>query len=311
MNSARDKAVRTPAGFNPPRHPPGGADHTAKAMNFWKKNRGLLTRRTFWKVAPLLVANRLQTHFRPPQLRGDPDVVFVSVHHKSMTTYFHAVLKCLAFMTNSSFELVHTRPKPVVARFVLFTHSRLHLDAALSYRGVHVMRDPRDMIVSGYHYHKWAAERWLHRLDENGESYQEKLNRVCKSEGLFLEIDHFIFMNRKVLEEWDLEDENILEVKYEDLMAPGREALYGAIFQHLGFEGRELATALSLMRAFEASSRSGSRSGKVTERSHLRSGRTRQWEDELGAEHLHYIERELGHVIRKFDYPNRLGTVPL
>ena len=170
------------------------------------------------------------------------------------------------------------------------------------YRGVHVMRDPRDMIVSGYHYHKWAHEAWLHRLDDHGESYQDKLNRLDKPAGLFQEIDHFIFTYRDALAAWDLDDPAMLEVSYEALMGEERDGRYEAIYRHLGFEGEELALATDLMRLFEAKSRTGNKSGRIAEGSHLRSGRSRQWEAELEPAHLAYIEQELGPVLRKFGY---------
>jgi hypothetical protein len=170
------------------------------------------------------------------------------------------------------------------------------------YRGVHVMRDPRDMIVSGYHYHKWTHEPWVHRLDDHGESYQEKLRRLDKTAGLYLEIDHFIFFYRATLEAWDLSDPDMLEVSYEALMGPERRAKYAEIFRHLGFEGPELALAVDLMRLFEAESRSGRAGGEIAPNAHLRSGRSRQWEAELEPGHLAYIEAELGPVLAKFGY---------
>ena len=164
------------------------------------------------------------------------------------------------------------------------------------------MRDPRDMIVSGYHYHKWAHEAWLHRRDENGESYQQKLRQLDKKDGIFMEIDHFIHMYRALLDRWRLEDENMLEIKYEELMSPQRDTMYREAFKHLGFENTELGLAVDLMRLFEAANRRGKMVGPVTERSHLRSGQSRQWEAELEPAHLAYIEQELGAVLRKFSY---------
>lgn len=39
-------------------------------------------------------------------------------------------------------------------QIVLSNHGQFDLDAVRPDRGMHVMRDPRDMIVSGHHYHK-------------------------------------------------------------------------------------------------------------------------------------------------------------
>jgi hypothetical protein len=171
-----------------------------------------------------------------------------------------------------------------------------------AYRGVHIMRDPRDMIVSGYHYHKWTHEEWVHLLDDAGQSYQEKLNQADKRDGLFLEIRHFISYYRQTLEDWDISDPSMLEVSYESLMGPERRAKYSDIFSHLGMEGSALDLAVDLMRLFEASSRSGKSTNAVSQKSHVRSGKAGQWETELEAVHLEYIDQELGGILKKFGY---------
>jgi len=123
---------------------------------------------------------------------------------------------------------------------------------------------------------------------------------------LFMEIEHFIFIYRKALEGWNLDDPDMLEVSYEALMGPQKREIYARIFTHLGFFGRGLALAGDLMTLFEAESRSGARTGAAGGQSHsgshIRSGRSGQWQDELEADHLAYIEQELGPVLRKFGY---------
>jgi hypothetical protein len=294
--------IVTAAGANAPREPPPGSRPAAQALYFWKKNRGLVSKPDMWRLLPRMLALRAGRSFGPANILSRPGVSFVAIHHKAMTTYFHAVLRSLAFALNLPFEATHFQRRRPDARLLLFTQSKMDLDSLGPYRGVHVMRDPRDMIVSGYHYHKWAHEAWLHRLDDHGESYQEKLNRLDKTSGLFQEIDHFIFSYRQLLEDWDLDDPDMLEISYEDLMGPEREVRYREIFRHLGFEAAEFQLGVDLMRLFEASSRSGNKSGKIAEGSHLRSGRSRQWEAELEPAHLAYIDRELGHVLAKFGY---------
>ncbi len=295
--------IMTPAGFNPPARPPRQVSPREKAVTFWKKNRALTRNPAFWRLIPRILAFRARTVFRPSPLRNRPEVLFVATHHKAMTTYFHAVLRGLAFALGLPFERVGDADMPSrETKLFLSMQGKQDLGALGPYRGAHVMRDPRDMIVSGYHYHKWTHEAWVHRLDDNGESYQDKLNRLDKHAGLFLEIDHFIFFYRAALETWDMENQAMFEVSYEALMGPDRRRLYRDIFAHLGFEGAELALAEDLMRLFEAESRTGKASGAVDPRSHVRSGKSRQWETELDLEHLAYIEQELGPVLRKFGY---------
>lgn len=289
----------TPAGFGPKVQRSTLRRLREELPGFVKKNRGLLVQPEFWSLMGRLAATRATDPVR--QKAGDP-VLFVATHHKVMTTYFNAVLRLLGMGLGLPYQNVNTEHPASGARLVLSMHGKLDLPRLAPYRGVHVMRDPRDMIVSGYHYHKWTHEEWVHRPDENGLSYQEKLNRANKRSGLFMEIDHFIFFYRDTLERWNLDDPDILEVSYDALMGPDRDAEYARIFSHLGLSGRHHALAVDLMRLFEAGSRTGRKNGTVAQKSHLRSGKSGQWQAELEPDHLAYIERELGPVLRKFGY---------
>lgn len=264
---------------------------------FARKNRGLAVNPAFWAMGPRLVAARARARPAP-----DAPLAFVATHHKVMTTYFNAVLQPLAFGLNRRFQRVNTEQPSPGAQIVLSMHGKLDLAGLGRYRGVHIMRDPRDMIVSGYHYHKWTLEEWVHRPDANGRSYQQKLAEADPHDGLFLEIDHFIYFYRQTLADWDIANPDVIEIAYEDLMGPERDTLYARIFSHLGLDGRDLALACDLMRLFAAQSRTGRKPGAVAGKSHLRSGKAGQWKQELCADHLAYIERELGPILRKFGY---------
>tara|TARA_B100001059_G_scaffold234232_1_gene276250 strand:+ start:17535 stop:18224 length:690 start_codon:yes stop_codon:yes gene_type:complete len=120
----------------------------------------------------------------------------------------------------------------------------IDLEAIGSYRVTRFIRDPRDMIVSGYHYHKQAREPWCSVTDPTekdwitvnapipdgilpGESYSDMLQRVSLEEGLHAEMQfrrrHFESMMK-----WPTDDPDILVFKYEDIM--GHEAeVFGKI----------------------------------------------------------------------------------
>lgn len=296
------KDIRTAAGFGEPARV-GRLKKARRAVaNFAAKNRGLAASPGFWRILPRLLLGRI---LPTPLKRGGP-ILFVATHHKVMTTYFHAVLRLLAFGLRIGFDKVNIEAPAKGTRLFLSMQGKIDLAALGRYRGVHLMRDPRDMIVSSYHYHKWTHEAWAHRPDKNGLSYQQKLNKADKRKGLFMEIEHFVFVYRQALEGWNMADPDMLEVSYEALMGPQKCEIYARIFTHLGFSGRGLALATDLMTLFEAESRSGARTGAAGAKSHIgshiRSGRSGQWQDELEPDHIAYIEQELGPVLRKFGY---------
>lgn len=292
------REIKTEAGFGPPVNYSRVRHVRNRAAVFLKKNRGLVSNRDFWAILPSLLSGRISG------LEGFPTDgrrLFVGTHHKSMTTYFSAVLRLLAFGAGKRFSEINFEDPPSRAEIMLSNHSAFDVTAFGPCKGAHVMRDPRDMIVSGYHYHKWTHEAWVHRTDSDGRSYQDKLNSVDKTTGLFMEIDHFIFLYRDLLEKWDTENPDVIEVPYEALMSEDRDDLYHKIFAHMGLTGDALALAIDLMRLFEAKSRTG-KSGDNQKFAHIRSGASQQWRKELEPAHIAYVDRELGTVLEKFGY---------
>lgn len=295
--SSGQTEITTEAGLGPPLERSFFEKAQIKLRNSYGRNVGTLKNPAFWSLTPKLATGWLN---RSRKATEGP-VMFVGTHHKAMTTYFVDVMRLHSMALGIPYDVVNAEAANKNARMFVSGQSKMDLESLRPYRGVHVMRDPRDMIVSGYHYHKWTTEAWVHRPDENGRTYQEKLLAADADEGLYMEINHFIFSYRELLENWDLEDPDMLEVSYKDLMGEEREGIYHQIFTHLGFEGSEHALGVKLMRMFEAKKRAGNTKGSKKP-AHVRSGKSQQWKGLLTPEHLAYLDRELGSVLRKFGY---------
>ncbi|SIN78775.1 hypothetical protein [Vannielia litorea] len=154
---------------------------------------------------------------------------------------------------------------------------------------VHIIRDPRDILLSGCVYHHFAGqqgEKWLHlpRTDLGGKSYQEHLKALEGDEAkLLFEMEG---KHRETVEEmrnWPWGDARIFELRYEDLMQDRDCALFGQALAHLGLEGEELETGKRLF--WEQSLFGGM--AKMDDRprhlmGHVSSeGALRRWETEL------------------------------
>jgi hypothetical protein len=131
---------------------------------------------------------------------------------------------------------VRERAEQAGADFVsCMTADRQQVDALGATRAFHVIRDPRDIIVSGYFSHRNArpadhpgADAWgLPHIAE----HRERLLSVSKEEGLVLEMD---FAHRELVDlaEWDYERPEILELRLEELSAKPYDG-FVRIFQHL------------------------------------------------------------------------------
>ncbi len=97
------------------------------------------------------------------------------------------------------------------------------------FRGFHVIRDPRDIVVSAYYSHLYS-----HPVDNSDHLKKEReiLQKMSKDEGLIQEME----FNRRVfddMESWNYNQDHVMEIKLEEL---SRDS-YGTfvdIFRFLG-----------------------------------------------------------------------------
>ena len=159
----------------------------------------------------------------------------------------------------------------------------------------HFIRDPRDLMVSGYHYHKWTGEAWCndesisydhishHHLFKKyiggaelwplGVSYQEFINKVTKKQGLILELiwrkSHF-----ETMQSWDYSSSNVLLLKYEDVI-DHEEEFFEILFNHYNFPKEWLSDFLKIV------SKHSRKNARLSEKSHTRNGSAKQWASEF------------------------------
>ena len=124
----------------------------------------------------------------------------------------------------------------------------LDLAKLADYRISRFIRDPRDLVVSGYFYHQRAldpfstivsptAEQWrnagaIPRALRHGESYVQLLQRLDQEEGLIAEME-FRAPHFRAMGEWPADDPRIRLWKYEDVLGHEVEVMdaIGAHFE--------------------------------------------------------------------------------
>jgi hypothetical protein len=152
-------------------------------------------------------------------------------------------------------------------------------------RGVHIVRDPRDVLISATFYHLKADERWLDQPMPylRGMTYREKLH----SFGTIREA--FIFELRNQTQKAIRAMASfprlptVATVTYESLMTGDVLAAFAAMFASLGFRGPARGVALECARQESIVLNPTRRRS-----SHVRSGELHQWR--------HAFDRELGEL---------------
>lgn len=153
------------------------------------------------------------------------------------------------------------------------------------------IRDPRDLVVSGYFYHRKGVERWISevqtdppawrvRLQMAGlllptESFAGALQRLDQEDGLIAEMllrhPTFRAMNR-----WPVDDPRIRVWKYEEILGNEAETM-DAVAEHYGWIDGEELERRTLLRERAEFWRAGD--GRLSWDQHVRNPQSGQWRD--------------------------------
>jgi hypothetical protein len=178
------------------------------------------------------------------------------------------------------------------------------------FRITRFIRDPRDLIVSGYFYHKQGAEAWSNIInpDEtdwkvvNGciprnmgkeHSFSSYLQSLRKEEGLMAEIDfrkkHLLSMKK-----WPKADPRIKLFKYEDLI--GNEIdIFEEMFSFYGFSLSEKKLGLIFVDRNSAKN-------KIGKTPHIRNPKAGQWKEHFTPRVQEYFEQNHGGLVEYYGY---------
>jgi len=216
------------------------------------------------------------TPFRDP---SSAHLIVHACHHKTGTHWIQRILQQVAGRWDLRF-VTGREIAPGKTPDILFDpHTALDITALPPFRGSHMIRDPRDIVVSGYFYHLWTHESWAHipRPRWGGKTFQKHLLSLDREEGFMAEIDR-LQPQFETMGRWNYDDSRIFELRYETLMADG-EPIFRKLFEHYGFHPDAIEKSVEFVRESSFESRAGRSVGKVREGDVLRSGRSGQWRE--------------------------------
>ncbi len=162
-----------------------------------------------------------------------------------------------------------------------------------------MIRDPRDVILSGMRYHCWSHEAHLHQPDPlyDGLTYQQKLKSLdADDDRLLFEMNH---IGRETIEAMlGFEDGGVFRTcKYEDLVTDVEMIRWHELLAWLGFQGRELLVGLEAVYQHSLFGDGGANRSR-----HVQSGQTRQWQQQMSSRILDDFQARFPDALARLGY---------
>lgn len=225
-------------------------------------------------------------------------------HHKMGTKWFTSVLYAIADYYGLSFQWIDNDVEELNPDkdIIVLNHSDTIAQDMSPCTGSHLIRDLRDVVVSGYHYHLWTKEAWAHVPSDQyaGLGFQEYLSQLSEEEGLLAEIERFArYAEERDMRRWDYDHPRFAELKYEDVFGNEADA-FVSLFDHYGFTPEAIETCLEIASRFSFDKQA--KKDKERQTSHLRSGRAGQWKDTFADVHKVRFKDALGDLLIQAGY---------
>jgi hypothetical protein len=227
-------------------------------------------------------------------------LILVGTHHKTGTKWMLRLFEDFCAALGEGFHGGPQDRMPAATRVFFQDHSRFDF-AALGrpYRGLHLVRDPRDVLISGARYHARASESWLHerRLRFWGSTYQEAIRRRRSlRDAVLFEMDHAGAHTIREMLAWDRTRPEFFEARYEDLVEDGDLSLFRRLLLFLGYDEDVLPTLEDIIRERSLFG------GRVSDPAHVSDGRPRQWREVFDERLRRQFHQRFGDALERLGY---------
>jgi len=255
---------------------------------------------------------------------------FFFSYHKSGTDLCGGIARRLAerfgWSRGAHLGLV-TQIDPTM-RVIAFAHSLIGFDLSCHpHRGVRIIRDPRDIWLSGYLYHRRCTEPWCvhenfdlwppirfpnvpysqqHRAEDwkrayirglGGMSYQRNLLTLDQDEGLRFELRRYAAWTIEAMVAWQ-PDPHTIDIKIEDLVADF-DGVLSRILRHFGLSEPDIATALAVCAPEDIGRMSDA---QLAQNPHIYARKISKWRDMLTPAQCKSFEALHDRAIKRLGY---------
>lgn len=226
-----------------------------------------------------------------PDQSGSPRILCVGTHHKTGTIWMRKLWKSVAadqgipfFQINRNATVANLpQTGPVICVNWSSEFPKALWDDRKS-RFLHVIRDPRDILLSGMRYHRTAPlgnEKFLRikRTDLGGRNYQDHLNALPNDLSRLL----FEMLNKhdttiKEMMSWPYGHPHCADFKYEELIEDHDCSLFRSALESFNLEGLDIDRTIKKYwdnSLFGGLATPDTRPTKVAR--HIKSGQPKQW----------------------------------
>jgi|SRR6516165_2151414 hypothetical protein len=239
----------------------------------------------------------LQAQHRP--------IAFFS-HHKCGTDWLSRYLNEFCRLNRLSLFCTHRSYEnaPQSAQVTSLVNAEYNYASANYEGGIHIIRNPLDVVVSAYYSHLrthpldgWPSLEAQRRVIANTDAHSGFILTTA-----FLERDDFYdgaVGPLHALRHWDFNDDRFKTIRLEDLVTSPRHYLTETL------SGQFHSSQLPKDEEFSFESIAGRPIGTVDDTSHYRSGQAEQWRTELPDALVDYIRAHYAPILEQF-YPASL-----
>lgn len=226
---------------------------------------------------------------------SDARFICVGTHHKTGTMWMRKVFRAIArdqdipfmqcYRAKRLVEAAETGPQIIVNWSSNFPNELLAMEHA---RFIHMIRDPRDVLLSGMRFHRVAPlknEKFLSETRDEwaGKNYQDHLNALPDDHArLMFEMENKHDATVQKMLDWpydyDRSTPRVAEFKYEDLIDDTDCTAFRAMLEQFNFVGLDIDKAMKSYwdnSLFGGFSNSDEREGRFA--LHVSSGKKAQW----------------------------------
>ncbi|MEM1374139.1 MAG: sulfotransferase domain-containing protein [Pseudomonadota bacterium] len=251
-------------------------------------------------------------------------IICVGTHHKTGTVWMRKVFRGIANDQDIPFmqvnrakrmaDIPETGPCICVNWHSAFPPEMLaHPDA----RFIHIIRDPRDVLLSGLRYHRVAGlgnEKFLReKRDEwGGKNYQDHLNSITdEHDALIFEMEHKHHETLQEMLHWDYGHPNSIEIAYEDLIEDTDCSLFRDTLEKIAAPGVDIDRAVQVYwdkSLFGGLAKKEDRESAVPGE-HVASGKPAQWVENLPRDVAETYVKRYGNDLKELKYEKNLKWV--